>query len=96
MPTPVFLFESSHRRSRNLINSRVDMESIAEQLGGQGVERLVSNAEQICIHEQRRIALENEPAIVRRQAEGAILIAEERRIVERLALAPPHGDGPTS
>jgi len=74
-----------------MINSRVDMESVAEQVGGQGLEKLVTNAEQICIHEQRRIALENEPAIVRLQAEGAILVTEERRLVDCLALAPPPG-----
>jgi hypothetical protein len=75
-----------------MINSRVDMESVAEQVGGQGIEKLVTNAEQICVHEQRRIALENEPAIVRLQAEGAILVAEEMRLIDRIAFAPPPGD----
>jgi hypothetical protein len=68
------------------------MESVAEQVGSGGLEKLVADAERICIHEQRRIALENEPAIVRLQAEGAILVAEERGIRDRLATAPSPGE----
>jgi hypothetical protein len=75
-----------------MIKPGVDIESVAEQVGSQGVEKLVTDAERICTHEQRRIALTNEPEIVRLQAEGAILVIEERRIAERLSLAPPHGD----
>jgi hypothetical protein len=75
-----------------MMNPGVDMESVAEQVGSQGVEKLVTDAERICVHEQRRIALTNESEIVRLQAEGAILVAEERRIADRLALAPPPGD----
>jgi hypothetical protein len=75
-----------------MMNPGVDMESVAEQVGSQGVEKLVTDAERICGHEQRRIALMNEPAIVRLQGEGAILLAEERRVADRLALAPPPGD----
>lgn len=76
-----------------MMNRRFDMESVAQEVGGQGVEKLVADAERICIHEQRRIALENEPFIVRLQAEGATLDVEERRVAERLALAPPPGGG---
>jgi len=75
-----------------MMNRGVNMESVAEQVGGQGVEKLVTDAERICTYEARRIGLENEPAIVRLQAEGAILVAEERRIAERLQSAPPMGD----
>ena len=75
-----------------IMNPKIDMETVAEEVGGQGVEKLVCDAERICAYEQRRIALENEPAIVRLQAEGAILVAEERRLACRLALAPPPGD----
>jgi hypothetical protein len=75
-----------------MMSHGVDMESVAEQVGSQGVDKLVTDAERICTHEQRRIALANEPAIVRLRGEGAILLAEERRITDRLALAPPPGD----
>jgi hypothetical protein len=75
-----------------MTNPGVDMESVAEQVGRQGIDKLVTDAERVCVHEQRRIALENEPAIVRLTGEGAILAAEERRIADRLTLAPPPGD----
>jgi len=74
------------------MNPQINMETVAQEVGGQGVEKLVRDAERICAWEQRRIALENEPAVVRLQAEGAILVAEERRLTEKLALAPPPGD----
>lgn len=60
-------------------------------MGGQGVEKLVTDAERICTYEAKRISLENEAAIIRLQAEGAIQFAEEKRIADRLALAPPQG-----
>lgn len=75
-----------------MINRRVDAESVAEQVGGQGVEKLVTDAERICTYEARRIALVNESAIIRLKAEGAIQLSEERRIADRLRLAPPSGD----
>jgi hypothetical protein len=74
------------------MNPKIDMETVAEEVGGQGVEKLVRDAVRICTWEQQRIALENGPAIVRLQAEGMILVAEERRLSETLALAPPPGD----
>lgn len=58
----------------------------------QGVDRLVSDAAQICTYEKLRITQENEPAIVRLKAEYAILLAEEKQIVARLQCAPPPGD----
>lgn len=67
----------------------VDVESVAEQVGGQGVDKLVTDAERICNFEARRIALVNESAIIRLQAEGSIQLSEERRIADRLASAPP-------
>jgi hypothetical protein len=70
----------------------VDVESVAEQVGGQGVDKLVTDAERICNYEARGITLENESAIVRLQAEGAIQLSEERRIADLLRLAPPSGD----
>jgi hypothetical protein len=69
----------------------VDVESVAEQVGGQGVDNLVTDAERICTYEARRIALENESIIIRLQAEGAIHLAEERRIADQLRSAPPSG-----
>ena len=92
MPTPVFVTQIPLYWRLIMMNRRFDMDSVAQEVGGQGVEKLVADAERICIHEQRRIALENEPFIVRLQAEGATLVAEERRIADRLALAPPPGD----
>lgn len=92
MPTPVFLIRIlAFQRRAVMINRSVDVESVAEQVGGQGVEKLVTDAERICNYEARRIALVNESAIVRLQAEGAIRLSEERRIADRLALAPPQG-----
>jgi hypothetical protein len=55
------------------------------------VEKLVADAERICTYEAQRISLENEAAIIRLQAEGAIELSEEKRIADRLALAPPQG-----
>lgn len=75
-----------------MLNPRVEMESVAEQVGSQGLEKLVADADRICNHEQRRIALENEPAIVGLQAKGAILVAEQRAIMDRLASAPSPGE----
>jgi len=74
-----------------MISREVDVESVAEQVGGRGVDKLVTDAERICIYEARRIALENESAIIRLQAEGAIQLSEETRIADRLRLAPPSG-----
>jgi hypothetical protein len=74
-----------------MFNRGVDIESVAEQVGGQGVDKLVTDAERICNYEARRIALVNESAIVRLQAEGAIRLSEEKHLADRLALAPPQG-----
>jgi hypothetical protein len=75
-----------------MISRGVDVESVAEQVGGQGVDKLVTDAERICTYEARRITLVNESAIIRLQAEGAIRLSEERSIADRLAMAPPPGD----
>ena len=92
MPTPVFLTQIPRFQRREVMMShRLDVESVAEQVGGQGVEKLITDAERICTYEARRISLENESAIIRLQAEGAIQLSEEKRIADRLALAPPLG-----
>jgi hypothetical protein len=74
-----------------MISREVDVESVAEQVGGQGVDKLVTDAERICNYEARRIALVNEAAIIRLRADGAIQLSEEKRLADRLALAPPQG-----
>ena len=44
-----------------MISRGVDVESVAEQVGGQGVDKLVTDAERICIYEARRIASRMSP-----------------------------------
>lgn len=63
-----------------MVNPGFDVETVAEQVGAQGVDKLVTDAERICTHEQRRIACTNEPEIVRLDVEFAIQLAEQRRI----------------
>lgn len=75
-----------------MANPGFDVETVAEQVGAQGVDKLVTDAERICVHEQRRITCTNEPEIVRLKVEFAIQLAEQRRIADRLEQAPPPGD----
>jgi len=67
-------------------------EEVAQQLGMEGVDNLVTNAERVCTYEQQRIELTNQSMIVRLQGEYSLLVAEERRIEEKLHTAPPSGD----
>ena len=67
-------------------------EDVAQQLGMEGVDNLVANAERVCTYEQQRIELNNQSMIVRLQGEYSVLVAEERRIEEKLHTAPPSGD----
>ena len=67
-------------------------EEVAQQLGMEGVDHLVANAERVCTYEQQRIELTNQSMIVRLQGEYNLLIAEERGIEEKLHTAPPSGD----
>jgi len=55
-------------------------------------DNLVANAERVCTYEQQRIELTNQSMIVRLQGEYNALVAEERRIEEKLHTAPPSGD----
>jgi len=69
-----------------------DAQDTAQQLGSDGIDNVVTNAERICRHEAQRIALSNEPAILSLKGQFSLLVAEERRIEDRLQIAPPPGD----
>ena len=71
---------------------KIDTEVAARQLGADGVENLVTNAERICTYKQQHIELTNQGAIVGMQGQYQLLAAEEGRILELLQLAPPPGD----
>lgn len=75
-----------------MTDRRFEAAEIGEQLGTEGIGKLVSNAEAYCTCEEQRIALTNDPHIVFRRAEAATLVDEEEQIVARLRLAPPPGD----
>jgi hypothetical protein len=67
-------------------------EGAAQQLGTEGVDNLVTNAERICTYKQEHIQLTNQGPIVGLKGQYQILAAEERRILEVLQMAPPPGD----
>jgi hypothetical protein len=67
-------------------------EVAAQQLGTEGVDNLVTNAERICTYKQQHIELTNQGPIVGLQGQYQLLAAEERRILEVLQMAPPPGD----
>jgi hypothetical protein len=70
----------------------LEAENAAQQLGTEGVENLVTNAERICTYKQQHIELTNQAAIVGLQGQYQLLAAEDRHILERLQMAPPPGD----
>lgn len=63
-----------------------------QELGCEGVERLVDEFDNICAQERRRIELANEALIIALRMELVAWADEEERIGERLRLAPPPGD----
>jgi hypothetical protein len=67
-------------------------EGEAEQLGTEGVDNLVTNAERICTFKQQHIELTNQGPIVGLKGQYELLLAEERRLLDVLQLAPPPGD----
>jgi hypothetical protein len=67
-------------------------ESAAEQLGTEGVDNLVTNAERICTFKQQHIEFTNQGPIVGLKGQYDLLLAEERRLLDVLQLAPPPGD----
>jgi hypothetical protein len=71
---------------------QIDTEIAAKQLGAEGVDNLVTNAERICTYKQQHIELTNQGAIVGLQGQYQLLATEERRILELLQMAPPIGD----
>jgi hypothetical protein len=74
------------------MNRELDADSIGEQLGVEGVGRVVSKVEAYCAYEEQRIELTNQPRIVALRQEGSLLLEEERHLTERLRHAPPPGD----
>lgn len=69
-----------------------DFRNIGEELGYESVERGISQAEKVCMHERRRIELASEAKIVGLRAELALWMDEDKRLGERLRTAPPPGD----
>jgi len=67
-------------------------QDIGQELGYQGVERLVDQVERVCTHEHHRIELTNESKILGLRVELSVWADQERSIRERLRLAPPPGD----
>jgi hypothetical protein len=67
-------------------------EQIGEQLGIESVEQAIGNLETYCRFAQQAIALRNKPEISALQAEGSLLMDEEKDLVTRLQHAPPNGD----
>ena len=67
-------------------------EEVAQQLGMEGVDNLVTNAERVCTYQQQYIELTNQSMIVRLQGEYSLLVSEEQRIEAKLHTAPPSGD----
>ena len=71
---------------------QTNLEDIGSQLGEEAVSKVVGDVEKFCDCEEQRIALSNEPGILRRKAELSILFEQQERIGERLRHAPPLGD----
>ncbi len=71
---------------------RENKERIGYEVGSEGVERLVDQVENVCLHERRRIEFVSAPKIVSLQMELGMWADEEKRIRERLRSAPPPGD----
>lgn len=69
-----------------------DFREMGQELGHEGVERLVDHFEEIRAQERRRIDLTNEGPIAGLQAEIAMWAEEDDRIGEQLRLAPPPGN----
>jgi hypothetical protein len=72
--------------------SGFEAEVTAQQLGTNGIDNVVTNAERICTYETQRIELSNEPAILSLKGQFSLLVREERRIEDRLQMAPPPRD----
>jgi len=65
---------------------------LGRELGHEGVERLVGQAEEVCAHERRRIELTNESRVIGLRLELTLWADEDERLTERLRLATPPGD----
>ena len=72
--------------------SGFDAQGTAQQLGTDGIDNVVTNAERICTYETQRIALSNEPDILSFKGQFDVLVVEQQRIEDRLRMAPPPGD----
>jgi len=70
----------------------LDPETVACQVGADGIEYLVGHAERICAYEERRIELTNQGPIASLLEEHRHLALEDSRLVALLREAPPSGD----
>jgi hypothetical protein len=70
------------------MNPKFDPKQIGEQLGREGIGNMVTNIEEYCTHEVRRIQLVNEARIVALHAESVLLLEEEKSLKEQLRRAP--------
>jgi hypothetical protein len=77
------------------MNPELNADDIGRELGLEGVGSVVTKVEAYCAHEERRLALTNQPKILALQAEIAILRDEARDLEERVRHAPPPGDPQT-
>ncbi|MFY9561301.1 MAG: hypothetical protein WAQ52_13795 [Terriglobales bacterium] len=65
---------------------------IGRQMGCEGVERVISNAERFCEYAGQEIGLTNHPRVLGLRAELALLVEREDELKTRLRQAPPRGD----
>ena len=69
-----------------------DPEGAARQLGTEGVNNLVENAERFCMYEEKRIELANKADIVSLEGHFKVLAGEDHDLGQRLQMAPPPGN----
>jgi hypothetical protein len=67
-------------------------DEIGSQLGNAAVAQILDKAGRFCSCERQRIEEANQPLIVKRRAEIALLADEEQQLQERIRQAPPVGD----
>jgi hypothetical protein len=91
MPAP-FCYPNSFPTEAIVVNPSLDPEEVAQQVGAEGVNNLVTHAEHICAYEQQRIELTNQGAILGLLEEHRLLATEEQRLEELLQSSPPSGD----
>ena len=76
------------------MNDRTEfVELTGDALGTEGIGQLAERAEEVCLWEQMRIQLANEPLLMRKRAEYAVALDTERTLRTRLAGVTPLADG---